>query len=397
MNTENAKPQQRFLPPPPGAEYPLMGSAVGGGSYNSHLVAGVLFIGLAAIGAIDWWLVAWIDGCLAIGLLLDRRTMNRKIALRAMPGQMLLYSQVALRAAVHMFPYYAFAFVLYLGMAPVVLPLNFAISSFVMLYGFYMLLRVYWLVHYLWVLNFRWEHAGRTFQTHQANLKTRRSAIQHVLWAFFLGNVGLVVRCSSQVITIAGFEYLRQSLNLDLTQHPTLNVHVMSIFWGTVVVWLATFWFMLQPTFLIYYRVHRTFHSCRPLYDSVHSIHHRGVLPTQLDSGTISPLEFALTEYNLPAGMLVPNWYWTLGQIILAFAGHLPSHDTNTWMKTGHHHLLHHRLFNVNFGLIAREDKRYGSFYCEPPQAASAPEPSGEAAPPARRRHAVAALAGEDD
>ncbi|WP_417734800.1 sterol desaturase family protein [Rosistilla oblonga] len=397
MNTANTKPQQLLHSPPAGAEYRLFGAAGTGGAYNSHFVAGAIFIGLAAVGAIDWWLAIWLDSCLAIGLLLDRRTMNRKLALRAMPGQMLLYSQVALRAAVHLLPYYLFAFVLYLGMAPVILPLNFAISSFAMLYGFYMAIRIYWLVRYLWVLHFHWERAGRTFQTHQANLKTRSSAIRHVLWAFFLGNVGLVVRCSSQVITIAGFEYLRQRMNLDLTKHPDLSGHMMTIFWGTTAIWLATFWFALQPAFLIYYRVHRTFHTCRPLYDSVHSIHHRGVLPTQLDSGTISPLEFALTELNLPAATLVPNWYWTLGQIILALAGHFPSHDTNTWMKTGHHHLLHHRLFNVNFGLIAREDKRYGSYYCEPSKATAPSSGPVEADLPPRRRQAVASMAGEDD
>lgn len=370
MNTATASPKRPLKDAPAGAEYRLFGAATGGGAYNSHLVAGLFFIGLSAFGVVDWRLTIWLDACLVFGLFLDRRSMNRKLALAAIPGQMLLYSQVALRAAVHVAPYYLFAFVLYLGMAPIILPLNLVISSFSMLYGFYMLIRLFWLIRYLWVLNFRWHDAGRVFEVQQANLKSQSLAIRHVLWAYFLGNVGLVVRCASQVITIGAFELLRQRLDLDITKYPQLNTHVMSIFWGTVAIWLATFWFALQPAFLIYYRVHRTFHASRPLYDSVHSIHHRGVLPTPLDSGTISPLEFALTELNLPAGMLVPNWYWTLGQILLAIAGHFPSHESNTWMKTGHHHLLHHRLFNVNFGLIAREDKRYGSYYTEAPQSA---------------------------
>jgi len=350
----------------PGAEYPVYGKARNGGAYNSHLVSGVVFTALGCAGAINIWLVVWLNACIVAGLLLDTRTLRRKVALAAIPGQMLCYMQVLLRAMLHAFPYYVFAFCIYICVAPVLPALSLAVSSFVMLYGFYMVVRLFWLLRYLWVLLFRWDNAGRTFATHQANLKSRPVAIRHVLWAYFLGNVGLVVRCSSQVITIAGFEFLRRSFSLDLAAHPVTGPYVTTVFIVAAVIWFATFWWAVQPALLVYYRMHRTFHTCRPLYDSIHSIHHRGVLPTQLDSGTISPLEFFITEMMLPAATLAPDWYWTAGQVLLAFVGHLPSHDTNTWMKTGHHHLLHHRLFNVNFGLLPREDERYGTRYTEP-------------------------------
>ncbi len=347
----------------PGAEYRIFGTAPNGGAYNSHLVSGLVFALLAAVGAMNIWLMLWLNGCLVAAIFLDSRTMKRKVALRAMPAQVFLYLQVLGRAALHALPYYAFAFVIYVCVAPVVLPLNLAVSSFVMLYGLYMAVRLIWLFWYLYVLTFRWGNAGRVFANQQANLKSQPIAIRHVLWAYFLGNVGLVVRCASQVITIALFEFLRQSFSLDLTTYPDAAPYTMTIFIVAAVIWLATFWWAVQPALVVYYRTHRTFHTCRPLYDSIHSIHHRGVLPTQLDSGTISPFEFFITEMMLPVAALAPNWYWTIGQIVVAVAGHLPSHDTNTWMKTGHHHLLHHRYFNVNFGLLPREDVKYGTQY----------------------------------
>jgi sterol desaturase/sphingolipid hydroxylase (fatty acid hydroxylase superfamily) len=345
----------------PGAEYRVYGRAKTGGVYNSHLVSGVVFAALGAIGAISIWLVLWIEVCLLAAFVLDRRSWTRKVSLTAIPGQLMLYSQVLVQVLRDAALVYALAFALYVCVAPTLNPWNVAISSFVMLYGFYMVLRLYWLARYLWVLSFRWEDAGRTFQVREANLKSRAMAINHVLWAFFLGNVGLVVRCASQVVTIALFEFLRQRLNLDLTGHAALSPHLTTIFWGAAAVWLITLWPAIQPALWVYYRAHRAFHHCRPLYDSIHSIHHRAVLPTPLDSGTISPLEFGITEMAAPTVTLLPNWYWTIVQVIIALAGHVPSHNAGTFSKLAQHHLLHHRYFTANYGLFPRQDRRYST------------------------------------
>jgi len=346
-----------------GAEYPLFGQAAGGGAYNSHVVSAAVFVGLTALGLVSVWLTVWIGTCLVAALLVDARSWKRKIAPSAIPGQMALYAQVLARAAWDALPFYAFAYVVYLFVAPLWLWTNLAISSFIMLYGFYMLVRAWWLVRYLWLLSFRWENAGRTFAVHEANLYSRGAAIRHVLWSYFLGNIGLVVRCSSQVLTISLFEWLRTSSAMDPTRHPALSAHLVPIGIGVAVLWLATFWLAIRRALLIYYRTHRTFHNCPPLYDSIHSIHHRGVLPTPLDSGTISPAEFFITEMALPAATLVPNWWWTISQIILAFAGHWASHDSGTRLKFSQHHLHHHRLFTVNFGLSPAEDAQFGTLY----------------------------------
>jgi hypothetical protein len=349
-----------------GAEYPLYGAALRGGSYNSHVVSALVFVALTAMGLVSIWVTAWVGACLILALYFDARPLRRKIVLSAIPSQTMLYAQVLARAAGDALPFYVFAYFVYIFAAPLWLWTNVAVSSFVMLYGVYMAVRAWWLVRYLWLLGYRWENAGRTFAVHEANLKSRSMAIRHVLWAYFLGNIGLVIRCASQVMTIALFEWIRVSTATDLSRFPALRDHRLSIGIVVAVIWLATFWWAIKRALLVYYRTHRTFHNCPPLYDSIHSIHHRGVLPTPLDSGTISPAEFIITEMALPGGMLVPNWWWTIAQIILGIFGHWASHDAGTTMKFSQHHLHHHRLFSVNFGLSPAEDARFGTLYVSP-------------------------------
>jgi len=358
-----------------GAEYPLYGQAPRGGPYNSHLVSAAVFVALSALGLVSSWLTVWVGVCLAAAMLLDDRSWKRKVVPAAIPGQLALYVQVLARAALDALPYYAFAYLVYVCVAPLWLWTNLAISSFVMLYGFYMVVRAWWLVRYLWLLSFRWENAGRTFAVHEANLHSRPAAIRHVLWSYFLGNIGLVIRCASQVLTISLFEWLRRWSSMDLVSHPTFGANYLPIAVAVAVLWIATFWLAIRRALLIYYRTHRTFHNCGPLYDSIHSIHHRGVLPTPLDSGTISPAEFIITEMALPAATVVPNWWWTTSQIVLAFAGHWASHDAGTQRKFPQHHLHHHRLFNVNFGLSPAEDAQFGTLYTEETNAATARRP----------------------
>ncbi len=346
-----------------GAEYALYGQARTGGTYNSHLVAGALIIAFAGFGVLNVWLAVWATACLFAAMLLDETAWDRKVALAAIPSQFGLYLQVLVQAAWDALPYFVFAYVLYVCVAPIILPTNFVVSSFVMLYAFYMIIRGYWLARYLWLLNFHWDQAGRTFEVHRANFKSQSMAIRHVLWSYFLGNIGLIIRCSSQVLTVGLFEYLRTTSGMTLETHSIWSQHLMVIFIVAAVIYTAMFWLAVRRALLIYYRTHRTFHSSRPLYDCIHAIHHRGVLPTPLDSGTISPAEFFITEMVTPAAALVPNWWWTMGQVILAWAGHIPSHDAGTRRSFSQHHLYHHKLFCVNFGLTPSEDKRFGTLF----------------------------------
>ena len=346
-----------------GAEYPLYGQAQAGGPYNSHLVSGAVFVVLTLLGLVSPWLTAWIGACLVAAMLLDARPWKRKIVPAAIPAQFALYAQVLARALWDALPSYVFAYLVYVCVAPLWVRANVAISSFVMLYGFYMLVRIFWLVRYLWLLIFRWENAGRAFAVREVNMKSRSVAIRHVVWSYFLGNIGLVIRCSSQVVTIGLFESLRTFSDMDLARHDALSAHLVPISLAAATIWLATFWLAIRRALLIYYRTHRTFHNCLPLYDSIHGIHHRGVLPTPLDSGTISPAEFLITEMALPSATLVPNWWWTISQIVLAFAGHWASHDSGTKRAFPQHHLHHHRLFDVNFGLSPAEDAQFGTLY----------------------------------
>lgn len=355
------------------AEYVLMGRAEAGGAYNSHIVSVTVMIALGAVGLLSPWVALWVATCLAVAMVLDGRSWRRIAKPRAIPGQLWLYSQLFVQAAWDALPFYILAYLLYVCSAPLILPINFAVSSFVMIYGFYMLVRSATLIRYLWVVRFRWDRAGRTFETHQANLNSQSAALRHVTWAYALGNVGLVVRAGSQVVTLTAFEYFRQRLAMDLTQYPTLNANLYLIFGVAFLVWLATMWWSIQRMLMIFYRTHRTLHEHRALYDSIHAIHHRGILPTPLDSGTISPAEFWITEMAFPTCTLVPNWWFALGQIAMAYAAHLPAHNSGSRVAYARHHLQHHRHFRFNFGLTPVEDEQFGTLYSEEPRSAVSP------------------------
>ncbi|MGD9647786.1 MAG: sterol desaturase family protein [Pirellulales bacterium] len=346
------------------AEYVLWGRAKAGGAYNSHLLALGVFALCALVGWMNLWLFVWLSVCTGIAMLIDERPWRRKIDPAAMAGQFGLYLQLLAQAAWDALPFYALAYGLYVCTVPYIAPLNLAVSSFTLLYAFFMIVRVGWLVFYLWRIGFRWNQAGRTFANRKANLRSRSVALRHVLWAYFLGNVGLVVRCGVQVVTLGLFEWIRQRSGMDLQHHPAAAAHLPTIFGVAVVVWFATLWISIKRALLIYYRTHRTLHAHPSLYSSIHSIHHFGVLPTPLDSGTISPAEFWITEMAIPTITIVPNWHFFLIEVCVALIGHLPSHSTGTrLLEFSQHHLNHHRHFNVNLGLTAAEDREFGTLF----------------------------------
>ena len=347
---------------PVGAIYQTYGSARRGGEYNSHLVFSVILIVLAATNIVSLFWFAWVTLCLVASLLLDQRPWQRKVALTALPGQMGLYLQVLGRAFLNTLPHYGIGFGLYLCIYPLRERLNLPLSSLFMLYAFYMVLRMGYVLVYTYALTVGSRRLQlRVFHEQRANLRTPQTALRHVWWTYFLGNVGLFVKCSIQVITIGGFEMLRQQAGLDLYAVAWCVEHANFIQGVGLALSVLAILFSIPLSTKVYYRTHRTFHTCKPLYDSIHAIHHRGILPTPLDSGTISPLEFIITDMSRPVALLIPNWVFVLNEVVVALLGHLPAHTSGTLRKVAQHHLAHHKFVVCNFGLLPKNDERWGT------------------------------------
>ncbi|MCH2213095.1 MAG: sterol desaturase family protein [Fuerstiella sp.] len=359
---------------PRGAVFRLFGTAGRGGEYNGHIIFSCVILGLTAFGVLSIQTLCWVLACLIATFLLDDRSLHRKVSFRAIPGQLFLYLQLLLNAIQVALPQYTYTFVIYLGIYPLREKFNLPVSSFVMLYGFYMVIRIGYLLLFTWALTIGSNRISlRVFQERRANLRNNRVALRHVWWTYFLGNTGLFVKCAVQVMTIAGFESLRKWIGFDVTTHPLTASHQTMITVTGIILVIVGLGLSARLSSSVYYRTHRTFHVCKPLFDSVHAIHHRGILPTPLDSGTISPLEYIITDMARPAVMLIPNWLFVLSEIGLAFGAHLPSHTTGTLQKFGQHHLAHHKYVVYNFGLFPSDDERWGTrFVPEEPDATAA-------------------------
>lgn len=363
---------------PPGAIYKLWGAGRRGGEYNGHIMFSMVMVGLAAAGVVSFSVFCWIMACLVAAFLLDNRTLKRKVSLSALPGQAFLYVQLVLNAFRTAFPHYVFAFVTYLCVYPLQDKLNVSVSSLVMLYGFYMVLRIVYLTIFTYALTIGVDRVQlNVFSEQRANLRTRQVALRHVWWTYFLGNTGLFAKCSTQVMTISAFEFLRRQIGLDVGTHPLFAPYVNWIAGLGVILCVIGIGLSLGMSGEVYYRAHRTLHVCKPLYDSIHAIHHRGILPTPLDSGTISPLEYFITDMARPAYMLIPNWLFVLCEIGLAWAAHLPAHTTGTDSKVGGHHVGHHRYVVYNFGLMPEDDERWGTLFV--PEETESPAENAEA------------------
>jgi len=349
---------------PPGAVYRLWGTGRRGGEYNGHIMFSLVMVGLTAADVVSLSVFGWIMTCLVATFLLDNRSLQRKVSLVALPGQAVLYVQLVINAFWTALPHYAFAFVVYLCVYPLQEKLNVSISSFVMLYGFYMVLRIVYLSVYTYALTIGSDRMQLdVFSEHRANLRNRQVALRHVWWTYFLGNTGLFAKCSVQIMTVGAFEFLRSQIGLDVATHPVLSPYVNWICGLGVILCVVGIGLSLGMSSRVYYRAHRTLHVCKPLFDSVHAIHHRGILPTPLDSGTISPLEYFITDMARPAYMLIPNWLFVLCEIGLAWMAHLPAHTTGTHSKLGGHHVAHHRYVVYNFGLMPEDDERWGTLF----------------------------------
>ena len=306
----------------------------------------------------------------------------KKIHPQAIPGQVLLYAQVAFGVVCDLAPSYALAFVLYLCLAPLSQAVSVGVNSFVWLFTIYMVYRTLSLIRYQWIIARRWNDAPPPpFHEHAANFRDPASASRHIWWSYLIGNVGVAVRCAPQVVILGMLEWTRRRLGLGfVTDYAALAEYVVPIYVGAFIVWLATIGYTIRRLLLVYYRAHRTFHACKPLYDCIHGLHHKGVLPTPLDSGTIAPAEFAITEYAAPTFVLVPGWYYTIGYLLVTIIGHWPGHHAGSKKPLAVHHLHHHRHFNVNFGLTPFEDARFGTLHMDSPSDARPENPAAEPA-----------------
>lgn len=249
-------------------------------------------------------------------------------------------------------------------------------ASFLPVYGFYLVFRTILLVRYLMLVRTRWDDPPirNPIGQKDGNFRDRASATRHLLWSYFIGNVGVSVRCATQMGQILVFEAAAVALGpLALDWHQRLPFlagaprFVVPLI-GAIGVLVVLLWQRKLYPFAdyMYYRVHRTLHKNRALFTFLHRIHHKAIVTTPLDSGTICPLEFALTETVWPPAALVPDWLWTLWQIHFAVTGYWPSHKTTAGVRVqdgNNFHVYHHFNPGVNFGILPESDARFQTLY----------------------------------
>ena len=345
-----------------------------GGTYNFYVLFILAMIGAGWGGLVDWRFMLFLIASLLIALFLDDSSWKVKIALESMPSQMSLYCKLLVKVAQDLWFSYAIALLFFFLVEPMwhsglaeVFPWT-ATSSFWLLYGFYFVVQLFFLIKYIFIILSKWETYDKPpFRLKKYNLATKQKALKHVIWSFFLSNIGLTVRCGSQVATLFVFRKIQLSLGLENITSG-FQANYPAVFWGVAIAcvlpWLLFVKLNVKPALYNYYVTHRTLHEVKSLYDSIHRIHHKATFPTILDSGTISPAEFAITEYSAPIIKLLPQPLWVLLEMFLAVTGHFSAHHTvlskdneKSSVKNSKkeqvlmHHHYHHRLFNCNYGL----------------------------------------------
>ncbi|KAL1527838.1 hypothetical protein AB1Y20_009218 [Prymnesium parvum] len=178
----------------------------------------------------------------------------------------------------------------------------------------------------------------------------------HQKWSFALCNLGLTFRLYKRVLL-----YILSSLVWPTV--PVLGDLYPS--WRHPAAWAFLLVLLLTPvtlafSFVQYHLVHAWLHSSSFLYRTVHKVHHLARYPIPSDSGTISPLEFALTEITVPK-TIAPFWAWLPGEFFVGIQ-HRNDHtfelgvselkegkaDGSAW------HMLHHskNVGNFSFKII---------------------------------------------
>ena len=138
-------------------------------------------------------------------------------------------------------------------------------------------------------------------------------------------------------------------------------------------VWFVL-WFPLIGVWysLHFYCVHRLLHW-KPLFDRVHSVHHRNVTTGPWSGLSMHPVEHALYLSSLGIHLLVPSHpvhmlfhaYWLTLATATSHSGYQalllgPSYRTEI---ATFFHMLHHRYFSCNYGNVELPlDRWLGSF-----------------------------------
>mmetsp|Transcript_1207 Transcript_1207/g.2024 ORF Transcript_1207/g.2024 Transcript_1207/m.2024 type:complete len:347 (+) Transcript_1207:46-1086(+) len=185
---------------------------------------------------------------------------------------------------------------------------------------------------------------------------------KHQRWSFALSNMGLTFRLFKRVLLFVLSSLLWPTV-------PTLDELYPS--WQYPKTWAMLSVILCTPlslafTFFQYHLVHAWLHSNGTLYHMVHKVHHLARYPIPSDSGTISPLEFALHEITLPK-VIAPFWFWLPGEIFIGIQ-HRKDHTFelgNAELREGKFdgsawHMLHHSK-NVGNYSFQPLDKLFGT------------------------------------
>lgn len=342
-----------------GFVYPSCGTSRGAknGSYN------ITVIGTAVLFSVLWTRGSWgyrslaIIGAssLLIALTIDPEPLAQKLSLSALGGQMRAYlrlSFLVMRDAATYFVGIICAFVL---LAPVARAFGlWSDKTLPAAYAVFLGIRVPYALFLLATVRRRWLAKAPPFTIQKGNFRSVERASRHIGWSFFMGNVGLLVRCAKQVAILGLLTLIVGSLPARIAQHApygwVLGVGIMC----AVIYWQGA---LID---VLYYKIHRTVHASRELYAGLHRIHHKAVIPSMLDAGTESPCELILTEYSAPVHILLPSALYFVIELSL-FWGQLQGHLTRPFRGEDGQayldaHVDHHRLTTCNFSCGSEPD-----------------------------------------
>jgi sterol desaturase/sphingolipid hydroxylase (fatty acid hydroxylase superfamily) len=348
----------------PTYEIPALPGPAGSGTYNLSLcwivVALSLLVSRGSSFTLMLALILFTNTCLAITL--DQEAWRTKVSFAALPGQLRSYVALVIGELVDTWPCFLALFIIYATAGDAWAFLSAGLSpeaAFWITYGTYMAVRLGYLAYSRITLQRRWHSYSSPFVAHSANTRSPSITLRHELWAFFWGNVGLVVRCGKQLAFLGVANLLSAPLAPIIHQIPNAWL-------AAAVLFPICLYGYGQLALLIYYKVHRTIHENKRLFQGLHKIHHKGVYPSLLDAGTESPAELSLTE-TPQMSLVFPTWAFAALELVVgAFhcAGHAARHTSfadSVW------HLNHHRFFSTNYGAYSVQlDRRFGTA-CEEP------------------------------
>jgi hypothetical protein len=318
------------------------------GTYNLSLLGAMMIVGTLLLrgGARSLLLAVIIAFSTVMALALDKEPLHTKVSLRFLPGQVIAYGALVWGMFKDTWP----AFLLILGVYGVLGPTWHAaslglspVTGFWVLYGTYGLVRFIYLCYSQLTLARRWNSRRTPFLEHAGNTVHPAAARRHELWAFFWGNVGLVVRCGKQLAFVTVADLLLAPVQPWIHEFPGAWLVAAGLL-------LAYFGLYFSLAEVVFYKFHRTVHENHSLYRGLHMIHHKGVCPSLLDSGTESIAEFTLTETQV-TWLVFPTWAFVaaeFGMIVNHLSGHM---SRRTPYVPSSRHMIHHHRFSVNYAI----------------------------------------------